>query len=214
TPRRTFVGKAAWERGQLEREMNLGVWYPVKVTSPEALRKIMLGRHDLSEDDLWAAMVTESCGSPEMARLPVSAAKVVRSDLNVDWGYSSDNDDDEEWGSAVASERGRGASMPAPAAASAEKEEAPTLPQELVSKLLVLDDDYTKIQKRLEREMRELEKSYDKELTPTIEARAQLLAEPGEQGSNHVKGFWKKVLRNSTEFEDDVEEWDLPVLEY
>ncbi|KAF4659243.1 hypothetical protein FOZ61_004880 [Perkinsus olseni] len=108
TPRRTFVGKAAWERGQLEREMNLGVWYPVKVTSPEALRRIMLGRHDLSEDDLWAAMVTESCGSPEMARLPVSAAKVVRSDLNVDWGYSSDNDDDEEWGSAVASERGRG----------------------------------------------------------------------------------------------------------
>ncbi|EER16110.1 hypothetical protein Pmar_PMAR003573 [Perkinsus marinus ATCC 50983] len=107
TPRRTFVGKAAWERGQLEREMNLGVWYPVRVTCPEALRKIMLGNHELSEDDLWAAMVTESCGSPEMARLPVSAAKVVRSDLNVDWGYSSDNDD-EEWGSAVASERGRG----------------------------------------------------------------------------------------------------------
>ncbi|KAF4695997.1 nucleosome assembly [Perkinsus olseni] len=104
--------------------------------------------------------------------------------------------------------------MSAPAAASAEKEEAPTLPQELVSKLLALDDDYTKIQKRLEREIRELERSYDKELTPIIEARAQLLAEPGEGGSNHVKGFWKKVLRNSTEFEDDVEEWDLPVLEY
>ncbi|KAF4748616.1 nucleosome assembly, partial [Perkinsus olseni] len=107
-----------------------------------------------------------------------------------------------------------GGSMSAPAAASAEEEEAPTLPQELVSKLLALDDDYTKIQKRLEREIRELERTYDKELTPIIEARAQLLAEPGEQGSNHVKGFWKKVLRNSTEFEDDVEEWDLPYVEW
>ncbi|EEQ97512.1 nucleosome assembly protein, putative [Perkinsus marinus ATCC 50983] len=94
----------------------------------------------------------------------------------------------------------------------AEGEEAPPLPDELISKLIALDEDYTAIQKKLEREIRALERSYDKQLLPIIEARGRLLSTEG--GSNRGRGFWKKVLHNSAEFEDDIEEWDLPVLEY
>ncbi|KAF4661333.1 nucleosome assembly [Perkinsus chesapeaki] len=96
------------------------------------------------------------------------------------------------------------------------EEEDPNLPEEVLSTLQELDDSYTKIQHELERELRAVEKAYEKKLNPMLKARKEVLDTPAEEeeGKTLARGFWRKVLQNCDEFEDDVEEWDVPVLEY
>ncbi len=56
-------------------------------------------------------------------------------------------------------------------------------------------------------------------MNPLLAERHSVLTQPGEadsaeSGTPALPGFWLRVLQNSQEFAEDIEEYDEPVLEY
>eukprot|EP00930_Biecheleria_cincta_P041869 TRINITY_DN28778_c0_g1_i1.p1 TRINITY_DN28778_c0_g1~~TRINITY_DN28778_c0_g1_i1.p1 ORF type:complete len:403 (+),score=107.24 TRINITY_DN28778_c0_g1_i1:31-1209(+) len=112
----------------------------------------------------------------------------------------------------------------------------------VVQGLRDLDDKYVELELELQEKLTELERRYDKRRAPILERRrmrlteADELADVGREASASstakppstsvedslckaaatpaVPGFWRTVLQNSTEFAQDIEEYDEPLLEY
>eukprot|EP00930_Biecheleria_cincta_P043718 TRINITY_DN2_c0_g1_i2.p1 TRINITY_DN2_c0_g1~~TRINITY_DN2_c0_g1_i2.p1 ORF type:complete len:380 (+),score=129.65 TRINITY_DN2_c0_g1_i2:79-1140(+) len=93
---------------------------------------------------------------------------------------------------------------------------------QIIKDLKALDDKYLAIEKEYEKELQELQKKFEEKQQPLLEERTKVLknqdvAENEEDkslGTPAVRGFWVQALQNHPAFEDSVEEWDMPVLEY
>eukprot|EP00747_Dinoflagellata_sp_TGD_P162059 gnl/TRDRNA2_/TRDRNA2_179235_c0_seq1.p1 gnl/TRDRNA2_/TRDRNA2_179235_c0~~gnl/TRDRNA2_/TRDRNA2_179235_c0_seq1.p1 ORF type:complete len:356 (-),score=125.79 gnl/TRDRNA2_/TRDRNA2_179235_c0_seq1:62-1129(-) len=89
----------------------------------------------------------------------------------------------------------------------------------IVASLKKVDDQYLELQKQFERERKQLCREYTEKQRPLLEERAKKLegdgsAEDSKTGTPAIKGFWCQALKNHPAFEDIVETWDEPVLEY
>jgi len=76
--------------------------------------------------------------------------------------------------------------------------------QEVVAKMVSLDQEYLKLEKDFDAEMNALMAKFDKKYAPILEQRAA--------ASKAIPGFWRDVLKRSEEFQDVIQEHDLPVL--
>lgn len=105
-----------------------------------------------------------------------------------------------------------------------------------VAELQALDDEYLALEAQYRLRLLELDREYEPHYAALLEQRRQRLAYPAsngvaevcgdaqrEQSSSSsclpkatpgVPGFWKVVLQNSAEFQEDIEEHDEPVLDY
>lgn len=87
----------------------------------------------------------------------------------------------------------------------------------LVKELKVLDDKYLELERQYEKEMEELRKKYVEMQKPILDERTKVLTAPGDGpvvGTPAISGFWAKAMKNHPAFENVIEEWDEPVLEY
>mmetsp|Transcript_123026 Transcript_123026/g.244868 ORF Transcript_123026/g.244868 Transcript_123026/m.244868 type:complete len:338 (-) Transcript_123026:19-1032(-) len=89
----------------------------------------------------------------------------------------------------------------------------------IVTELKVIDDKYLAIEKEYEKEVNELMKKYTAKQKPFLDQRKQILTSPqgneeSDTGTPAIKGFWLKAMQNHQAFEDCIQEWDEPVLEY
>lgn len=88
--------------------------------------------------------------------------------------------------------------------------------------LKVLDEKYLAIEKEYEKEVQELQKKYTALQEPLLQERCKLLRtatnETSEEekllGTPACKGFWAQAMHHLPSLEDQIEEWDVPVLEY
>ncbi|CAE7192676.1 NAP1 [Symbiodinium natans] len=89
----------------------------------------------------------------------------------------------------------------------------------IVLELKKLDDQMLAVQKEYEKEVQKLKRQFQTQQAPFIEARDKVLSEkegsedPGT-GTPALKGFWVQALLNHPAFEDEVESYDIPVLEF
>lgn len=95
--------------------------------------------------------------------------------------------------------------------AKAEEEDSP-----IVKELKGLDDKYLEIERQYEKDVEELKKKFLDRQKPLLEERQKLLVgEVADQdGTPKLPIFWRKAMANHPAFEDNVEEWDEPVLNY
>lgn len=107
--------------------------------------------------------------------------------------------------------------VPKPTEEEEEKEED----TKVVKDLKVLDDQYLAIEREYEREMQELMRKYTAKQAPILEQRLKRLTDTSEAseedkacGTPACKNFWLQAMKNLPALEDQVEEWDEPVLEY
>jgi len=96
----------------------------------------------------------------------------------------------------------------------AEAEDTPILKE-----LKALDGRCLEVEKRFQAQVEELRKKCFSEQAPIFAERAKVLAAApegadGSCGTPALKGFWLQALKHSEHFEDQIEEWDAPVLEY
>lgn len=99
-----------------------------------------------------------------------------------------------------------------------EEEEDP----QIIKDLKGLDDKYLAIEKEFEKAVQELQKQYEEKQQPLLQERLKVLKnqdvaekeEDKSMGTPAVPGFWAQAIKNHPAFEDTVEEWDMPVLEY
>jgi len=99
-----------------------------------------------------------------------------------------------------------------------EEEEEP----QIIKDLKELDDKYLAIEKEFEKAYQELQKKYEEMQQPLLQERTKVLKnqevaekeEDKSMGTPAVPGFWAQAIKNHPAFEDTVEEWDMPVLEY
>jgi len=96
----------------------------------------------------------------------------------------------------------------------AEKPEDPPVVKELKE----IDDQYLALEKEYEKQVNELTNKYTAKQKPFLEQRKQILtsAQGGDSdtGTPAVKGFWLKAMQNHPAFEECIQDWDEPVLEY
>ncbi|CAK8985567.1 unnamed protein product [Durusdinium trenchii] len=89
----------------------------------------------------------------------------------------------------------------------------------IVQELKRLDDQMLEAQKEYEREIQKLRRVYQERQMPFLEERDKVLArsegsEDPSTGTPALKGFWVQALLNHPGFEDEIESYDIPVLEY
>ncbi|CAE7777213.1 Nucleosome assembly protein [Symbiodinium microadriaticum] len=89
----------------------------------------------------------------------------------------------------------------------------------IVLELKRLDDEMLAVQKEYEKEVQKLKRQFQAQQAPFIEARDKVLSEKeGSEdpvtGTPALKGFWVQALLNHPAFEDEVESYDIPVLEF
>ncbi|CAJ1443473.1 unnamed protein product [Effrenium voratum] len=89
----------------------------------------------------------------------------------------------------------------------------------IVLELEKLDDQMLEAQKEYEREVQKLRRLYQAKQTPLLAARdkALLMTEGSEDpatGTPAIKGFWVQALLNHPAFEDEIESYDIPALEF
>jgi len=90
----------------------------------------------------------------------------------------------------------------------------------IVAELKRIDDEYLEIEREYEKEVEELQRKFTEKQKPCLDKRAELLQQKGDEadapvsGTPALRGFWLKALRNHPAFEEEIEEWDEPVLEY
>eukprot|EP00931_Biecheleriopsis_adriatica_P068045 TRINITY_DN42084_c0_g1_i1.p1 TRINITY_DN42084_c0_g1~~TRINITY_DN42084_c0_g1_i1.p1 ORF type:complete len:345 (+),score=126.77 TRINITY_DN42084_c0_g1_i1:44-1036(+) len=108
----------------------------------------------------------------------------------------------------------------APTEEDTKKDEAPEDPP-IVVELKKVDDEYLKLQKEFEAEKEELLRKFKAQQKPLLEQRSTVLrrtrtegAEDSSTGTPALKGFWCQALKNHPAFEDEIEGYDEPVLEY
>ena len=90
---------------------------------------------------------------------------------------------------------------------------------EVIETLRKLDDTYSSIEKELRQKVAELRKQYQPKLDAVIADRTTQLTKTNAASADAhstpaIPGFWLDVLANSEEFNEDIEEYDEPVLEY
>jgi len=100
----------------------------------------------------------------------------------------------------------------------AEKEaEAPEDPP-VVKQLKEVDDKYLEIEKEYQREVQKLAVKFTELQQPLLEERKKVLIASEDDGPKTgtpaLSGFWLKAMQNHPAFEDIIQEWDEPVLEY
>jgi nucleosome assembly protein 1-like 1 len=85
----------------------------------------------------------------------------------------------------------------------------------VLEELKALDDQYVTIEKKYEEELAELQSKYEKQWFPIMDQRAKMLNPSGDTkvGTPQLPKFWLYVLKQSSEFEDLIEEHDEPLLE-
>jgi len=92
----------------------------------------------------------------------------------------------------------------------------------IVKELKALDEKYLAIEREYEKEVQELQKKYTIKQAPLLQERTSLLTavsngdseEVTKTGTPACKGFWLQAMKHLPAFEDQIEEWDEPVLEY
>lgn len=111
---------------------------------------------------------------------------------------------------------------PAPPPKEEPKEEQAEEPEDppVVKNLKEIDDKYLELEREYEKEVQEIRKKYQEKQRPLLEERRDVLSKPAEEGKDSktgtpaLVGFWTQALQNHPAFEDQIEEWDQPVLEY
>lgn len=116
---------------------------------------------------------------------------------------------------------------PAKEPKAAEKEEKPETNGEeedppIIKELKKLDDEYLAIEREYEKKMMELQRLYNERQEPLLKKRLDVLtcttkAEKPEDekfGTPALKDFWLTALSNLPATQDEIEDWDRPVLEY
>jgi len=97
-----------------------------------------------------------------------------------------------------------------------EKEEPEDLP--IVKDLKKIDDEYLELERKYEQEVAKLQREYELKQQPMLDERAKLLTAAAEGGPSTgtpaLSGFWLKALQNHPAFEEVIQEWDVPVLEF
>jgi len=103
----------------------------------------------------------------------------------------------------------------------AEKAEAAEAPEDLpvVKQLKEICDEYAKIEMEFEKKVEELQIEYTKKQKPLLQQRKEVLMKAeGENapatGTPALMGFWLKAMQNHPAFEELIQEWDEPVLEF
>jgi nucleosome assembly protein 1-like 1 len=102
-----------------------------------------------------------------------------------------------------------------------EEIDADTLPDPpIVVELKKIDDEYLAVEREYEKEVEELQRKYTEKQKPFLDKRSEILQKADNEadapvtGTPALRGFWLKALRNHPAFEEEIEEWDEPVLEY
>lgn len=97
------------------------------------------------------------------------------------------------------------------------KDEQPEDPP-VVKQLKELDDKYLELEREFEREVQKLQLQYTEKQQPLLNERKKILTtaegDDAKTGTPALVGFWMKALQNHPAFEDAIQEWDKPVLEY
>jgi len=95
--------------------------------------------------------------------------------------------------------------------------EAPEDPP-VVKQLKELDDKYLELEKEYDREVQKLLVKFSALQQPLLEERKQvLLTSEGDgptTGTPALSGFWLKAMQHHPNFEDFIQEWDEPVMEF
>lgn len=102
------------------------------------------------------------------------------------------------------------------------KEKEPEEPEDppIVKELKEIDDKYLEIEREYEKEVQELQRKYTERQAPLLEQRKQVLTKAedddadAKSGTPALKGFWLTAMKHLPALEDQIEEWDEPVLEY
>merc|ERR1719401_1207089 len=99
------------------------------------------------------------------------------------------------------------------------EEKAADAPEDspIVKELKEVDDRYLALEKEYEKEVHELTKKYTEMQRPFLEQRRDILIKcdgTPSTGTPALKGFWLQAMKNHPAFEDCIQEWDEPVLEY
>eukprot|EP00747_Dinoflagellata_sp_TGD_P209495 gnl/TRDRNA2_/TRDRNA2_82887_c0_seq2.p1 gnl/TRDRNA2_/TRDRNA2_82887_c0~~gnl/TRDRNA2_/TRDRNA2_82887_c0_seq2.p1 ORF type:complete len:366 (+),score=147.24 gnl/TRDRNA2_/TRDRNA2_82887_c0_seq2:54-1151(+) len=89
----------------------------------------------------------------------------------------------------------------------------------IIAALKAVDDKYLSLEREFEKEAEALQKKYTGLQQPLLDERSKKLADAsgygGEAtGTPALKGFWLQAFKHHPAFEDQLEEWDEPVLEY
>lgn len=88
----------------------------------------------------------------------------------------------------------------------------------VVKQLKEIDDKYLELEREYEREVQKLLVEYTKRQQPLLEERKKVLTAPVENGPQTgtpvLSGFWLRAMQNHPAFEDAIQEWDEPVLEF
>jgi len=98
------------------------------------------------------------------------------------------------------------------------KEEEKVEDPPVVKQLKEIDDKYLEIEKEYEREVQKLLNEYTRKQQPLLEERRAFLTKQEEgapaTGTPVLAGFWLKAMQNHPAFEDILQEWDEPVLQF
>jgi len=88
----------------------------------------------------------------------------------------------------------------------------------IVKQLKELDDKYLAIEKEYDAEVQKLLIQYTEKQQPLLDERkAVLLAKAdgdNDTGTPAIAGFWRTALKNHPAFEDTIQNWDEPVLDF
>mmetsp|Transcript_76027 Transcript_76027/g.246765 ORF Transcript_76027/g.246765 Transcript_76027/m.246765 type:complete len:390 (+) Transcript_76027:167-1336(+) len=116
--------------------------------------------------------------------------------------------------------RGRTGLVPQPRSERAAELEDEFADNPVVQELRRLDDEYLLLQELQRVERLVLDRKFAQRYAPILERRAQRLAGQGHIFEGHrvatgsIPGFWKTVLQNTDEFQEDIEEHDEVLLDY
>eukprot|EP00448_Togula_jolla_P010715 CAMPEP_0170605676 /NCGR_PEP_ID=MMETSP0224-20130122/20100_1 /TAXON_ID=285029 /ORGANISM="Togula jolla, Strain CCCM 725" /LENGTH=301 /DNA_ID=CAMNT_0010930695 /DNA_START=33 /DNA_END=938 /DNA_ORIENTATION=- len=106
---------------------------------------------------------------------------------------------------------------PEDGAAAKGAEDAKGKPDEpIVVELKALDDKYLELARQCQKEIQAVERKFAEQQRPLLEQRTTLLVgNSGEEvGTPALSSFWLTAMKNHPAFEDYLQEWDEPVLEY
>eukprot|EP00933_Yihiella_yeosuensis_P028965 TRINITY_DN2271_c0_g2_i1.p1 TRINITY_DN2271_c0_g2~~TRINITY_DN2271_c0_g2_i1.p1 ORF type:complete len:357 (-),score=110.46 TRINITY_DN2271_c0_g2_i1:420-1406(-) len=98
-------------------------------------------------------------------------------------------------------------------------EEKETEDSALIKDLKALSDSHLEIDKEHEKEIQAIRRKYEERQKPLLEERSKVLLGDGADqdlatGTPALPGFWAKALKHHPDFSDEIESYDMPVLEY
>lgn len=88
----------------------------------------------------------------------------------------------------------------------------------MIKSLKELEDKYLELERECDAEVHKIQVAFQARQKPLLEDRAKRLAvnedNSGGVGTPALPGFWTQALKNHPAFEDEIQEWDEPVLAY